>query len=221
MKLATWPPLRKALATLETMRERDLGALLVVTVALAGAAEWFVVWPMHARRGDVVEAARAQAQDVADAALQAKQAREQARAALAARTRALDQDLASLGRDQPSGQQINALLARALQPQAVRVVALRELGVEEMEMPAAASADAGVAGEAAPAAAVAPPLYRHRFELRLAGEVPALLAALAALEQGVRPLRAERLRMAPADDHAVHLTLTLVVLGTERVWLSL
>jgi len=204
------------------MRERDLGALLVAAVALAGAAEWFVVWPMHERRGDVVEAARAQAQGVADAALQAEQAREQVRAALATRTRALDQELASLGRDPSGGQPINALLARALQPQAVRVVALRELGVEEMEMPAAASAGAGVAGEAGPAAAVTPPLlYRHRFELRLAGEVPALLAALTALEQGVRPLRAERVRMAPGDDHAVHLTLTLVVLGTERVWLSL
>ncbi len=204
------------------MRERDLGALLVAAVALAGAAEWFVVWPMHERRGDVVEAARAQAQGVTDAALQAEQAREQLRATLAARTRALDQELASLGRDPSGGQQINALLARALQPQAVRVVTLRELGVEEMEMPAAASAGVGVAGEAAPAAAIAPPpLYRHRFELRLAGEVPALLAALAALEQDVRPLRAERVRMAPGDDHAVHLTLTLVVLGTERVWLSL
>jgi hypothetical protein len=222
VKIAAWPPLVKLMAQLEAMGERDRSALLLAGLALAGAAEWFLVWPMHHQRGNIVEAARAEAQGVSDTARQAEQARTQARSALDSRTQALDQELARLGVAQSSGQQISALLARALRPQAVQVVALRELGVEEIETPPAATATAGVVADAATAAPVAAPLlYRHRFELRLAGDVPALLAALAALEQEVRPLRPERVRMVSADGHTVQLTLALVALGTDRVWLSL
>ncbi|MDP1901095.1 MAG: hypothetical protein Q8K96_11655 [Rubrivivax sp.] len=222
MKLALRAALARLLQALGRLSERDRLALLLAGLSLAGAAEWFFVWPMHSQRGHIVDAVRAEAQGVSDAARQAEQALRQAHAEQQARAAALDADLAQLGMAQVSGHKLGELVARTLKPQAVRVVTLRELAVEEFQVSAAAPAGAALAlPEGAPAAPAPRPLYRHRFELRLAGEVPALLAAVAALEREVRPLRTERLRMASSDGRAVELTLAFVVVGTERVWLTL
>ena len=244
MKPLHWPPLLRLkgrwldplLSRIGTMPERDRIALLAAGLALAGAAEWFLVWPMHRQRDSIVEAVRAQTQADLDTAQLAQHEREQRQTALEARTRLLDADLARLGVAASSGQRLSVLLARTLLPQPVRVLALREVGVDEIDAPASRAdeprlADAGIATAVAadagqsPAAAAAPAspvrLYRHRFELRLAGPLPALLAALAAVEKDVRPLRTERVRLAPGEHGDVELTLGLVVLGTERVWLSL
>ena len=160
-------------------------------------------------------------------------------AALDERSRSLDADLAKLGMAQTSGQQLGTLLTRALQQQAVQVLGLRETAAESIEAagPAAVSANSpadgatnasdaavgaaamttGEAGATAPAVA----LFRHRFELRLQGEVPALLVALSSLERDVKPLRISRVRLEGAEGRQARLTLALVVLSTERVWLSL
>lgn len=227
------------LSRLGAMPERDRIALLAAGLALAGAAEWFMVWPIHSQRDRIVEAARAQNQTALDTAKEAQQSREQQKTLLAERTRLLDADLARLGVAASSGQRLSVLLARTLLPQPVQVLALREVGVDEIDAPAtqpgepgaaaagtapvaaAAAADAGQspADGAAPASAVR--LYRHRFELRLSGPLPALLAALAAVEKDVLPLRTERVRLAPGERGDVELTLGLWVVGTERVWLSL
>ena len=224
------------LSRLGAMPERDRIALLAAGLALAGAAEWFMVWPMHRQRDLIVETARAQTQAALDAAKEAQHSREQQKTLLAERTRLLDADLARLGVAASSGQRLSVLLARTLLPQPVQVLALREVGVDEIDAPAtqpgepgaaaagtapAAAADAGQspADGAAPASAVR--LYRHRFELRLSGPLPALLAALAAVERDVLPLRTERVRLAPGERGDVELTLGLWVVGTERVWLSL
>lgn len=224
------------LSRLGAMPERDRIALLAAGLALAGAAEWFMVWPMHRQRDLIVETARAQTQAALDTATEAQQSREQQKTLLAERTRLLDADLARLGVAASSGQRLSVLLARTLLPQPVQVLALREVGVDEIDAPAtqpgepgaaaagtpqAAAADAGQSPAAGAAPASAVRLYRHRFELRLSGPLPALLAALAAVEKDVRPLRTERVRLAPGERGDVELTLGLLVVGTERVWLSL
>ncbi len=235
--LASWQ--QKAIAPLQAMSERDRMALLLAGLALVGAVDWFAVWPMNHQRDSIVQAARAQAQATADAAAQAQDELAKAMAALDERSRSLDADLAKLGMAQTSGQQLGTLLTRALQQQAVQVLGLRETAAESIEAagPAAVAANSpadeatnasGAADGAAPtttgeAGATAPAvaLFRHRFELRLQGEVPALLVALSSLERDVKPLRISRVRLEGAEGKQARLTLALVVLSTERVWLLL
>ena len=234
---------QRAIAPLQAMSERDRVALLLAGLALVGAVDWFAVWPMNHQRDSIVQAARAQAQATADAATQAQEELAKAMAALDERARSLDADLAKLGMAQTSGQQLSTLLTRALQQQAVQVLGLRETAAESIEAaspaavaahsPADGAANASGAAAAAVVGATAsslgevgatPPavaLYRHRFELRLQGEVPALLVALSALERDVKPLRISRVRLEGAEGQQARLTLALVVLSTERVWLSL
>ena len=235
---ANWQ--QRAIAPLQAMSERDRVALLLAGLTLVGAVDWFVVWPMNIQRGSIVQAAIAQAQATADAAAQAQAEVAKAMAALDERSRNLDADLAKLGMAQSSGQQLGALLTRALQQQAVQVLGLRETAAESIEAASPAAAGTGAAidgaahspaaaatstpsaatGETAAAAPVAA-LFRHRFELRLQGEVPALLTALSSLERQVKPLRIARVRLEGAEGKQARLTLGLVVLSTERVWLSL
>lgn len=231
MRLAAWPPLVRLLGRLAGMPERDRFALLAAGLALAVAAEWFVVWPLHRQHDLIVDAARAEAQAARDSEEEGRQARHQVLTALQLRTRTLDAELAQLGAVRRSGQRLSTLLARTLQPLPVHVVLLREVGVEEVESPAAAAAPTTPGTPTAPAAtppsgsqaAPAGPvlLYRHRFELRLDGPLPALLATLKALEQDVRPLRIERIKLASVEQGAVQLSVVLVGVGTERTWLSL
>ena len=120
------------------------------------------------------------------------------------------------------------LLSRTLQGLPVAVLSLRALGVEEMELAPVAAEAGAVAAPAAPASAAVQTdpaipslLYRHRYELRVGGELPALLVALEALEQNTRPLRIERVRL-HADAHgALQASVVLMTLGPERTWLSL
>ena len=225
MRLAAWPPLVRLLGRLAGMPERDRFALLAAGLALAVAAEWFVVWPLHRQHDLIVDAARAEAQAARDSEEEGRQARHQVLTALQLRTRTLDAELAQLGAVRRSGQRLSTLLARTLQPLPVHVVLLREVGVEEVESPAAPTTP-GAQGATPPSGGQAPPagpvlLYRHRFELRLDGPLPALLATLKALEQDVRPLRIERIKLASVEQGAVQLSVVLVGVGTERTWLSL
>lgn len=225
--LANWQA--KAIAPLEAMSERDRLALLLAGLALVGAADWFVVWPMNQQRDSIVRAALAEAQATSDAAAKAEMDRSQAMAQSKERSRQLDADLAKLGMAQTSGQQLSALLARALQQRDVQVIGLRETAAETVETtspltsgaPSTASADASEVAAAPDSLAATKSLFRHRFELRLLGETPSLMAALAALETEVKPLRISHVRMEGAEGKQAQLTLMLVVLSTERVWLSL
>lgn len=232
---------QRAIAPLEAMAERDRFALLAAGLAFVAALDWFVVWPMSQQRSNIVQAAQEQTQASTDAAAQAEQELADAKAALDERARKLEADLEQLGMAQTSGQQLGALLVRVLQQQAVQVLGLRETAAEAIEAPGPAAADADAsanpaaavaAAAASAAAAVAPAdapgaaapaiaLFRHRFELRLQGEVPALMVALSSLEREVKPLRISRVRLEGAEGRQARLTLALVVLSTERVWLSL
>ncbi len=225
MKLAAWAPLTHLLTRLAALPHRERVAVLAAGLAVVAAVEWFAVVPLMQRHDSIVDAARAQAQAASEADESAQAAQAQAATELAERSQRVETELQQLGaatKSGKSGQRLADLLARTLQPHTVRMVALRELGVDEIETAAAPQADPA---DPATATAAAVParvlLYRHRFELSVAGPVPAVLAKLSSLEQGLRPLRIEQLKLGPADNGEVLLTLVLVGVGTERAWLSL
>ena len=225
---------RPWLLWLEAIPERDRYAMLAAGLALVGALELMGVQPMRDKREAIQRAATAEAQSVSDAA--AATAADQATQAadVTARLAKVEAELAALGVGAGSGvgvgekgargDSLSFLLSRTLQRQAVNVVSLRALGVQELNLAVPAdAAGTGVAGTVIADAAAAPKaMYRHRYELTLGGDIAQLTASVAALEHGILPLRIERVRLAAnGSDNAVQATVTLVTIGLERTWLSL
>lgn len=223
---------------LEAMRPRDRLALSAAALALIVGMEFLVVLPMRDKR-IAIESAQLASRHDQDSARTSREAEQQAHAdALRSRQAQVTQALAGFGAAGKRDESLRFLLSRTLQGLPVNVLSLRALGVEEMEVapaPAPAATDANaVATAAAPASAgaqadsaapdtAATPsmLYRHRYELRVGGGLPALLSALEALERNTRPLRIERVRL-QADTHgALEASVVLMTLGPERTWLSL
>ncbi len=215
-------------ARIDAMPDRDRLALFGGLLAIVAAAEFMVVWPLHAKRDSIVAAAVQQAQQEADAASELAQAAAQKQSELESRLAQVSTELARLGAGNATGQSLNSLLTQTLAGQGAQIVALRELAVEDVQPggdPAAATAAATAAADAASAAAGATPqstaLFRHRFELTLAGNHEALITALGTLERSARPLRIERVRVATTDGTALQARITLAVIGTEKSWLTI
>ena len=229
---------RPWLARLDAIPERDRYAMLAAGLALVGALELMAVQPMRDKREAIQLAATTEAQGVFDAAAATEAGQATQAADVTARLAKVDAELAALGVGAGAGagagsgagvggrgargESLSFLLSRTLQRQAVHVVSLRALGVQELNLavPADAATTAGtvIADAAAPSKA----MYRHRYELTLGGEIAQLTASVAALEHGLLPLRIERVRLASTgSDNAVQATVTLVTIGLERTWLSL
>ena len=225
---------RPWLAWLDAVPERDRYAMLAAGLALVGALEMMGVQPMRNKREAIQQAAISEAQNASDAAAAAETDQATQAADVTARLAKVDAELASMGVSAGAGagvgpggagsrgESLSFLLSRTLQRQAVQVVSLRALGVQELNLavPTEMAAPAGTV--LADAAALSKPLYRHRYELTLGGGVAQLTASVAALERGILPLRIERVRLASnGSDNAVQATVTLVTIGLERTWLSL
>lgn len=227
---------RPWLARLDAIPERDRYAMLAAGLALVGALELMAVQPMRDKREAIQLAATTEAQGVSDAAAASEADQATQAADVTARLAKVDAELAALGVGAGAGagsgagvggrgargESLSFLLSRTLQRQAVHVVSLRALGVQELNLavPADGATTAGtvIADAAAPSKA----MYRHRYELTLGGEIAQLTASVAALEHGLLPLRIERVRLASnGSDNAVQATVTLVTIGLERTWLSL
>ena len=227
---------RPWLAWLDAVPERDRYAMLAAGLALVGALEVVGVQPMRNKREAIQQAAISEAQNASDAAAAAETDQATQAADVTARLAKVEAELASMGVSAGAGagagvgpggagsrgESLSFLLSRTLQRQAVNVVSLRALGVQELNLavPADAATTAGtvIADAAAPSKA----MYRHRYELTLGGEIAQLTASVAALEHGLLPLRIERVRLASTgSDNAVQATVTLVTIGLERTWLSL
>ena len=225
---------RPWLARLDAIPERDRYAMLAAGLALVGALELMAVQPMRDKREAIQLAATTEAQGVSDAAAASEADQATQAADVTARLTKVDAELAALGVGAGAGsgagvggrgargESLSFLLSRTLQRQAVHVVSLRALGVQELNLavPADGATTAGtvIADAAAPSKA----MYRHRYELTLGGEIAQLTASVAALEHGLLPLRIERVRLASnGSDNAVQATVTLVTIGLERTWLSL
>ena len=223
---------RPWLLWLEAIPERDRYAMLAAGLALVGALELMGVQPMRDKREAIQRAATAEAQSVSDAA--AATAADQATQAadVTARLAKVEAELAALGVGAGSGvgvgekgargDSLSFLLSRTLQRQAVNVVSLRALGVQELNLAVPTDVAATAGTVVADAAAAPKAMYRHRYELTLGGEIAQLTASVEALEHGILPLRIERVRLASNGiDNAVQATVTLVTIGLERTWLSL
>ena len=227
---------RPWLAWLDAVPERDRYAMLAAGLALVGALEMMGVQPMRNKREAIQQAAISEAQNASDAAAAAETDQATQAADVTARLAKVEAELASMGVSAGAGagagvgpggagsrgESLSFLLSRTLQRQAVQVVSLRALGVQELNLavPTEMAAPAGTV--LADAAALSKPLYRHRYELTLGGEIAQLTASVAALERGILPLRIERVRLASnGSDNAVQATVTLVTIGLERTWLSL
>ena len=222
---------RPWLARLDAIPERDRYAMLAAGLALVGALELMGVQPMRDKREAIQRAATTEAQGVSDAAAATEADQATQAADVTARLAKVEAELAALGVGVGSngtgsrGESLSFLLSRTLQRQAVQVVSLRALSVQELNLavPADVAAAAGaVVAVVSDAAVSSKPLYRHRYELTLGGDVAQLTASVAALEHGIQPLRIERVRLASnGSDNAVQATVTLVTIGLERTWLSL
>ena len=223
---------RPWLARLDAIPQRDRYAMLAAGLALVGALELMGVQPMRDKREAIQLAATTEAQGVSDAAAASEADQATQAADVTARLAKVEAELAALGVGAGSGvggsgargESLSFLLSRTLQRQAVNVVSLRALGVQELNLAVPAdAAGTGVAGTVIADAAAAPKaMYRHRYELTLGGDIAQLTASVAALEHGILPLRIERVRLAAnGSDNAVQATVTLVTIGLERTWLSL
>jgi hypothetical protein len=211
---------------LDALSQRDRLALLAFIGALAAAAEFMIVLPMAAKRETVAAAAAEQMRSESEAAGIEAAAHRQRREELHAQLQAIEQELKRINQGATGGESLSALLGRLLAPQPVDIVGLKSLVVEEVNAePAAAEA----ASAAAPATATAP-LYRHRFELRLAGPPGRLVDSVALLDRSARPLRIDSVRLAAPErgrdadagaDARIEALITFSVTGTERSWLTL
>lgn len=219
---------KRACEVLEAMRQRDRLALSAAALVLIVGVDFGLVLPMRDKRVAIESAQLASSHDE-EASRSSREAELHAlKAALLTRQAQATKALAGFGAAGQRNESLRFLLSRTLQGLPVAVLSLRALGVEEMELaPAASEAGAATMPEAPASAAVqagtAVPslLYRHRYELRVGGELPALLVALEALEQNTRPLRIERVRL-QADAHGMlQASVVLMTLGPERTWLSL
>lgn len=225
---------RPWLAWLDAVPERDRYAMLAAGLALVGALEVVGVQPMRNKREAIQQAATSEAQNASNAAAAAETDQATQAADVTARLAKVDAELASMGVSAGAGagvgsggagsrgESLSFLLSRTLQRQAVQVVSLRALGVQELNLAVPTDVTAPTGTVLADAAALSKPLYRHRYELTLGGDVAQLTASVAALERGILPLRIERVRLASnGSDNAVQATVTLVTIGLERTWLSL
>jgi type II secretory pathway component PulM len=219
-------PLRNAIAKLDAMPQRDRYALLAAGAALFLGVEFMLIQPQQTLRESIKAATEAQRQEQATAQATAENERVQQKEALTAQLATLDQTLIKLGVTSGTvgtkGESLSFLLSRTLQNQPVSVVSLRTLDVEEMSVTPAteATAEQALMVVETPSESQSKLLFRHRYELRLTGDLNALTQAVQTLEDGVRPLRIERVRIA-SNEGALVAGITLVTVGLERSWLSL
>lgn len=214
-----WTPL---LARLEALPERDRWALLACTLALAVASEMLVLEPMNQKRQAVAAASANEAQ--ARLGLASSLSTEQGLQLQALQDRAaqLSAELVRHGVAQVQGEALAGLLERALRTHAVRTVSLRSLSSEALTSDPPEVALPG-ALETTDTAVSAPQrsLYRHRYELVLAGDAAGLSASARALESGLAPLQIERIRLLPEQPPELRLVVTFGLTGTESSWLKL
>ena len=217
-------------AHLDGKPPRERLALAALAVASLGALEVGLIQPVREQRQIVARAVAEQQRAVADAEQARLELQAAEQAALQTRLERVERELSRRGAGPAQAESLAGWLARVLAGQAVRVVSLRDLALQELDTTPASASDPGAPGaggeppqDGAPdgAARQHPALYRHRFELTLAGEVGGLASAVQHLGQRMLPLRIERVHLASPDGRSVQATLTFVVIAPERTWITL
>lgn len=218
----------RAVDALQAMRQRDRLAITAALLTLLLSIEPLLVLPLRDQRIALETLQRTSASEEATARAARQAEHETLDAQWRARQAKAAQALAAFGASGPRAESLRFLLSRTLQGLPVAVLALRALDVEEIEVapapepaPTAVTVATGAEPDPAAAATGRATLFRHRYELRVGGALPTLLAALEALERDTRPLRIERVRVQATADGALEATVVLMTLGPERTWLSL
>lgn len=204
---------RAALEALPT-RERMLVAMALLALAVGG--ELMLVQPQRDKRVAIEAALHTSAADRLAAQTQAEQQLRERDDDLQRRRASVDAALARDGVAAAPRESLGFLLSRTLQSLPVRVLALNALASEELSL----RGESAEAASAEPAPST-PPLFRHRYELRVAGEPAQLIAAVQALDSAARPLRIERVKLVGDAHGQVQAHVTLMILGAQRTWLAL
>ncbi|MBL8342571.1 MAG: hypothetical protein JNL30_13965 [Rubrivivax sp.] len=241
---------RLRLDRIDAMPERQKGGLAALAVVALVTAEFGWVLPIREQRDRVVAASVAEQQAAEEGERQRREHLASEQAAVEFRLAAAETELVRRGAASSRSEPLGKWLQQALTGQPVRVLALRDLGVTEIDTAAlvapaqansattepeaatraltAAAAQAGTdpahATDGAEQTARAhshPTLYRHRFELTLTGSVDQLIASTGTLAERMAPLRVERVRLHSRDGVAVELTLGFVIVTAERAWIAL
>lgn len=233
-------PLKRWLAKVNALPQRDRMAMLVGGLALILGLEFQAVMPVHDRRMALLASQPGsdplQQQNEAQA-LQSKQA-ELAKLQQTLAQRAPMQAVSTLS---GSPREVFAALRKAMALQEVEVVSLQALPDEPPVKPPShaeaasaptetapvsdAASDAAVPETPAPApsAPAEASVYRHRAELKLVGTLGHVNQVLKRFEQGNELLRLERVTLSPYehDSRSIEATLTLILISQEKTWLAM
>ncbi|RZI86794.1 MAG: hypothetical protein EOP38_00410 [Rubrivivax sp.] len=209
------------LQALDRLSERDRMALLAALIAAAIGWDMLVVMPMKTQRLGLIEGMTASAQGAQQAVADVEKQRQAEMAALTQRQVQVQKDLAAFGLNNALKDSLSFMLARTLRNQAVTIQSLKALAVDELNIEAATNPAEAVDSATAVAANRHPPLYRHRYELVLQGELKNMGPTLNALERDSRPLRLESVHLRTLPTGAIELTAMLVTIGLEKTWLAL
>ncbi|MBL8323632.1 MAG: hypothetical protein JNJ89_01610 [Rubrivivax sp.] len=241
---------RTRLDGIDSMPGRQKGGLAALAMVALITAEFGWVLPIREQRDRVVAASLAEQQAAEEGERQRREHLASEQAAIELRLASAENELARRGAAASRSEPLGAWMQRALAGQPVRVLAMRDLGVTEIDTAALAiastpetpapgqdtAARAPTAQGAAPGAeptpatdattqaaraSAHPTLYRHRFELTLTGGVDQLIDATGALAERMAPLRIERVRLYSRDGVAVELALGFVIVTAERAWMTL
>lgn len=227
MKPKQW--LRATVAQIDAMPVRERVALLSAGIALLVGVEFLVVLPMQTHRQNLIDMASAAADE--DARQRASAADEHMRQEdeLDQRLKAANEALQAMGVNSglvgTRGESLSFLLSRTLHGSQVEMISLRALDAEEMRLtPRPGPGEGQGETEAIPdAAGTGKPmlLYRHRYLLSLSGEFDDITQAIDTLEEALKPLRIERVRLQGRPDGRVMAAIHWVTIGLDKSWLSL
>ncbi len=215
------------LKMLDKLSERDRMAVLAALMAVVFGLDMMVVMPMDTQRKAIEAGMAATAQSTQQTADDATQQQQAQASELALRKTKIDQELAALGLNNALKDSLSFMLSRTLKNQAVKIQSLNALTVDQLTIDKPAdTAEAEAVAVADPASAAEdsnshPPLYRHRYEVKLQGELKSIGPTLDALEHDSHPLRIEGVRMQALPSGAIELTVMLVTIGLEKTWLAL
>lgn len=211
---------RHLLMRVDRMTQRERWLVLGAALSLLAGLELLVVMPMNKQRLALTEMAVTAAQEAERQDIASAQALKQQEEALAQRLKAANEALRALGVNADwvgtRGQSLSFLLSKTLQGSPVQVVSLSALDAQAMSLPRAANE-----GNEANEAPAPQTLFRHRYVLKLHGEVDKVMQALTQMQDALKPLRLERLKLEGRPDGSVLTTIHWATIGLEKSWLSL
>ncbi len=211
------PNWRQLLTRVDRMTQRERWLVLGATLSLLAGVELLVVMPMHNQRLALAEMAATAVQESERQSLLSAQAQQRQEEVLTQRLQAANSALRALGVNADwvgtRGESLSFLLSKTLHDSPVQVVSLRALDAEAMSL---AHPPNGSVEATSPQV-----LFRHRYVLKLHGEVNSLTQALTQMQDALKPLRLERLKLEGRPDGSVLATIHWATIGLEKSWLSL